>query len=214
MSRSRSGKSTSKSKRRIEASGPGRIAFRPGKKHPLDAQMKEAQAARKQLDEQLALFIQELQALAPLQEISDRIEAEDEAIRHFLAQRYGDYFHQDHIESTFLWLRRRRATARLQAAQAALSLVQELLAPDDFVDQLQDLLSEMPAEDVEVNRAQLTGHAKAARDQLANYDGRLGKIRAAITRGNGWIETYYVNKTGFRPEVIALAYALWHEREK
>src|SRR5690349_16314670 len=106
----------SKAQRRIEPSGAGRIAFRPGKKHPLDVQLKEAAAAKEQLEEQLTLFEQDLQALAPLQELAGRIEAEDDTLRQFLAKRYADYFHQDHIEATFLWLRRRRATARVQAA--------------------------------------------------------------------------------------------------
>jgi len=210
MSRSRQ----SKSQRRIEPSGAGRIAFRPGNKHPLDVQFKAAREAKEQLEEQLVLFTQELQALASLQDLAARIAAEDEAMRGFLAVRYEDYFHQDHIESTFLWLRRRRVTARLQAARAALSLARDLLAPDTFVDEIQDMLREQPARDVEVDQVQITGHAKAARDQLASYDARLQEIRAAITRGNGWIESFYVHKSGFRPEVIKLAYALYWEHEK
>jgi hypothetical protein len=209
MSRSRK-----KAERRIGRSEAGRIAFRPGKEHPLDVQFKEARQAREQLEEQLALFEQELQTLAPLQELSARIEAEDETLRQFLAARYEDYFHQGHIESTFLWLRRRRAAARVQAARAALSLAQDLLTPDTFVDQLQEALNEQPAEDVEVDRARLTGNAKTARDQLAQYEERLQEIRAAITRGNGWIETFFVKKNGFKPEIIKLAYALYWERER
>ena len=202
------------SARRIERSEAGRITFRPGKKHPLDVQFQEAQEAKEQLEEQLALFEQDLQALAPLQELPARIEDEDEALRNFLSQRYADYFHQEHIESTFLWLRRRRAVARIQAARAALSLARDLLAPDTFVDELQETLSEQPAEDIEVDQESLAGSAKTARDQLAHYEEQLQEIRAAISRGNGWIESFYVNKTGFKPEIIKLAYAYWKEREE
>jgi hypothetical protein len=202
--------------RRIEQSGAGRIAYRPsqGKGHPLDVQFQEARQAKEQLHAQLALLMGELQALAPLQELPARIEAEDEAVRLFLIERYKDYFHQEHIEATFLWLRRRRATARLQAAQAALSLARELLAPDDFVDQLQDLVRDQPEEKVEMHQERLTGRAKAARDQLARYNTQLQAIRSAITRGNGWIEMFYVHKNGFTPEIIKLAYALYWEHEK
>ena len=83
------------SQRRIEASGTGRLTFRPGKKHPLDAQMKEALATRNILEEQLRLFTQDLQALAPFQDLAARLEVADKARRHFLAAHYRDYFYQD-----------------------------------------------------------------------------------------------------------------------
>lgn len=211
MRRSRSRQS--QSERRIEPSGEGRISFRPGDKHPLDVQFKEARRVKEQLVEQLERFTELLHALAPLEEIAGRFENEDEALRHYLAEHYQDYFHVEHLTATFLWLRRRRATARLQAAQAALSLVQELLAPDPFVDDLLEMVRERAPEDVEVDRAQVTGNAKIMHEQLAHYDAQLQAIRAAITRGNGWIERFYVRKSGWRPEVVKLAYAFWQERK-
>jgi hypothetical protein len=96
----------------------------------------------------------------------------------------------------------------------ALALARELLAPDPFVDQLLDLIGERTAEEVDVDQAQLTGDAEGARNQLARYEAQLQEIRAAITRGNGWIERFSVKKQGFRPEVLKLAYALWKEREE
>jgi hypothetical protein len=207
MRRSRSRQS--RSERRIERSTQGRISFRPGGKHPLDVQVKEARLVKEHLAEQLERFVEMLHALAPLEEIADRFEAEDEALHHYLAEHYQDYFHVDHLTATFLWLRRRRAIARLQAAQAALNLVQELLAPDSFVDGLLEMLRERNAEDVEVERDQLTGNAQATREQLAQYDAQLQAIRAAISRGNGWIEQFYVHKAGWKPEIIKLAYAFW-----
>lgn len=209
MSRSRS--RTPKTQRRIKTSSPGRIAFRPGKKHPLDVQFEEARQAKVELEEQLALFTGDLPALLGLQDLPARMQAEDEAIRSFLIERYGDYFHEEHIQATFLWLRRRRAIARVQAARAALSLAQELLAPDPFIEQLQDLIYKQPAEDVPADQAKLTGNAQGAREQLAHYEGKLQEIRRAVNRGNGWIERFFVNKPGFRPEVLALAYAIWKE---
>lgn len=204
----------SRSERRIEPSGEGRISFRPGEKHPLDVQFEEARRAKAQLAEQLERFAEMLHALAPLEEVADRFEAEDEALRHYLAEHYQDYFHVDHIEATFLWLRRRRAIARLQAAQTALSLVQELLAPDPFVDELLDMMRERSPEEVEADRGQLTGNAQAVREQLVQFDARLQEIRAAITRGNGWIEQFYVHKPGWKPEIIKLAHAFWQERKQ
>jgi hypothetical protein len=212
MRRSRSRQSRSEC--RIEPSGEGRISFRPGGKHPLDVQFKEARRAKEQLAEQLERFTELLPALAPLEEIAGRFEAEDEALRHYLDEHYQDYFHVDHLTATFLWLRRRRAIARLQAAQAALSLVQELLAPDPFVDNLLEMLQERAPEDVEVDRAHVTGNAQVVREQLAHYDAQLQAIRAALTRGNGWIEQFYVHKAGWKPEVIKLAYAFWQERKQ
>lgn len=202
MSRSRKG--PSRPERRIPISKEGRISFRPGKQHPLDVQIKEARRAKEQMAEML-------HALAPLEGVADRFEAEDEALRRYLAAHFQDYLHVDHLEATFLWLRRRRTMARLQAAQAALNLVQELLAQDPFVDELLNLLRERSPEEVEVDRSQLTGNAQAAREQLAQFDVRLQEIRAAITRGNVWIERYFIHKPGWRPEVIQLAYAFWQE---
>ena len=212
MSRSRKG--ASRPERRIPISKEGRVSFRPGKQHPLDAQIKEARRAKEQVAEHLEQFVEMLHALAPLEGVADRFEDEDEALRHYLAAHFQDYLHVDHLEATFLWLRRRRAMARLQAAQAAqaaLNLVQELLAQDPFVDELLNLLRERSPEEVEVDRNQLTGNAQAAREQLAQFDVRLQEIRAAITRGNGWIERYFIHKPGWRPEVIKLAYAFWQE---
>ncbi|MHB8596698.1 MAG: hypothetical protein ACYDER_07800 [Ktedonobacteraceae bacterium] len=202
------------SKRRIEPSTEGRISFRPGKKHPLDIQIKEARHLKEQLAEQLQRFVEMLHELSPLEEVADRFEAEDETLRHFLAEHYQDYFHVDHIEATFLGLRRRRAIARLQAAQTALTLVQELLAPDTFVDELLDIVRERSPENVEVDRGQLTGNAQTVREQLTRFDERLQEIRAVISRGNGWIEQFYVQKTGWKPEIIKLAYAFWQERKQ
>ncbi len=211
MSRSRKG--SSRPERRIPISKEGRISFRPGKKHALDVQIKEARRAEEQMVELLEQFAEMLRALAPLDGLADRFEAEDEALRSYLAAHFQDYLHVDHLEATFLWLRRRRAMARLQAAQAALSLVQELLAPDPLVDELLNLLRERNPEEVDVDRGQLTGNAQAAREQLAQFETRLQEIRAAITRGNGWIERYFIRKSGWRPAVIELAYAFWHERK-
>ena len=202
-----------RSERRIERSGEGRISFRPGEKHPLDVQFKEARRAKEQLAEQLERFTEMLHALAPLEEIADRFEADDEALRHYLAEHYQDYFHVEHLTATFLWLRRRRAIARLQAAQAALDLVQELLAPDPFVDDLLEMVRERSPEEVEVDRAHVTGNAQVVREQLTHYDVQLQVIRAALTRGNGWIEQFYIHKSGWRPEVVKLAYAFWQERK-
>ena len=118
MRRSRNG-SSDKPERRIPISKEGRISFRPGKKHPLDVQIKEARAAREQLEGQFELFLERLHALASLEGVADRFEDEDEALRRYLSAHFQDYLHVDHLEATFLWLRRRRALARLQAAQAA-----------------------------------------------------------------------------------------------
>ena len=86
-----------------------------------------------------------------------------------------------------------------------------MLAQDPFVDELLNLLRERSPEEVEVDRSQLTGNTQAAREQLAQFDVRLQEIRAAITRGNVWIERYFIHKPGWRPEVIQLAYAFWQE---
>jgi hypothetical protein len=203
-----------RSERRIRPSREGRIRFRPGEGHPLDVQFDEARNALTQLDVQLDQFVRTLRDLASLEDIATRIAAEDQALRHFLAEHYRDFLHVDHIEATFLLLRRRRILARLQAAQTALNLVQELLAPDPFVGDLLEMLRERDPEDVEVDRAHVTGNAQSVREQLAHYDTQLQGIRASISRGNGWIERFYVRKSGFKPEILKLAYAFWKEREQ
>jgi hypothetical protein len=202
------------SSRRIPISKQGRIHFRPGGHHSLDVQFKEARFVKEHLAEQLERFVGMLHGLAPLAEVAKRIEAEDEALRHYLAEHYQDYFHVEHLTATFLWLRRRRAIARLQAAQAALSLVQELLTPDSFVDDLLEMLCERAPEDVEVDRAHVIGNAQVVRELFTHYDAQLQAIRAALTRGNGWIERFYIRKATWKPEVVKLAYAFWQERKQ
>lgn len=203
-----------KSERRIERSYGGRLKFRQGDKHPLDVQFEEARKARAALDEQLTHFSVMLEALAELETVPERMEEEEQALQHFLEAHYQDHKHVEHLEATFLWLRRRRALARLQAAQSALQLAQELLAPDPFVPQLMEILQTQPAEEVEVDRSQLTGHAQAVHDQLGHFEQRLGEIQEAISRGNGWIESFYVTKKGVKPAIIRLAVALRKERQE
>ena len=177
-------------------------------------QFKEARQAKEQLNEQLEQFAKELATLVALKDQAARVAAEEQALRQFLSERFKDYFHQDHLEATFLGLRRKRTTARLQAAQAALQLVQDLLAPDPFLEELQTLLREYDPKNEHIESAQLTGNAQAARDQLAQFDVRLQEIRSAISRGNGWIETFSIKKPGLKPAIFQLAYAFWQEREK
>jgi len=129
--------------RRIEPSFQGRLAFRPGFPHALDDQIKEARNYRLLLTEQ----IRQLQTLlAELEQLDDpgaQMSREENALKTFLWQNYQDHKHRDHILATFLGIRRKRLLERLQAAQAAIELVRDFLAPDHrIVQELQQAIEQ------------------------------------------------------------------------
>ena len=118
-----------KPKRRIPESGEGRLRFQQGDPHALDVQLDEARNVNAQLGNTAAQLPELLTALEEFQQVPARLAAEDEALATFLGEYYSDRKHVDHIRATLMIFRRKRALARLQAAESALRLAQELLAP-------------------------------------------------------------------------------------
>jgi hypothetical protein len=60
--------------------------------------------------------------LEEFQQVPARLAKEDEALAAFLGEHYSDRKHVDHIRATLMIFRRKRALARLQAAESALLL--------------------------------------------------------------------------------------------
>jgi hypothetical protein len=147
--------------------------------------------------------------------VPERLEAEDETLATFLLEHYADRKHVDHIQETLLIFRRNRALARIQVAQVALSLAQELLAPDPLIPELIALLEagSAPTIQAEVNREQLTGLPRLLDTQLAQVKERLHEIQVALSRGNGWIELQYVRRERVRSIVVRYVLALNQQRE-
>ena len=129
-----------KTQRRIPESGEGRLRFQQGDPHALDVQLDEARNANAQLGVTAAQLPELLAALEEFQQVPTRLAAEDEALAAFLGEHYSDRKHVDHIRATLMIFRRKRALARLQAAESALRLAQKLLAPDPLIPRLVELL--------------------------------------------------------------------------
>ncbi len=107
-----------------------------------------------------------------------RLAAEDEALAAFLGEHYSDRKHVDHIRATLMIFRRKRALARLQAAESALRLAQKLLAPDPLIPRLVELLQAGlgPVARAEIDREQLTGSPRLLDEQITQVKDRLCEI--------------------------------------
>ena len=121
--------------------------------------------------------------------IHERDKEAVETIEHYFLGRK----HYKHIQATFGALRLRRQAARLQACQEALRLASLLLEEALFEDQLTiDLKQAMePAKQI---HAEMVGTAKPSRIRLDRYEMQLQTIRSLLPVGNGWFETYKVQK--------------------
>jgi hypothetical protein len=179
-----------KKERRIPKSGEGRLRYQRGDPHALNVQTKEARRVAEQLSDAAQQVPELLAGLQEHQQVPERLVAEDEALAVFLLGHYAKRKHVDHIQETLLIFRRKRALARIQAAQVALALAQELLAPDPLIPDLIALLQagSGPMFQAEVDRERLTGSPRLLDTQLVEVKERLHIIQAALTQGNGWIE--------------------------
>jgi len=204
-----------KIKRRIPESGEGRLRFQQGDPHALDVQLDEARNLNAQLLTTAAQLPELLAALEEFQQVPTRLAEEDEALAAFLREHYSDRKHVDHIRATLLIFRRKRALARLQAAESALRLAQELLAPDPLIPHLIELLQEGPGQvaRAEIDREQLTGSPRLLDEQITQVKDRLREIQAALGQGNGWIDIQYVRRERVRPIVVQYVIALNQQRD-
>ena len=205
----------SEKKRRIPKSGEGRLRYQRGGPHALNVQTKEARRVAGQLAEAAQQVPDLLAGLQAYQQVPERLAAEDEALATFLIEHYADRKHVDHIQETLLIFRRKRALARIQAAQAAIALAQELLAPDPLIPDLIALLQagSSPTIQAEVDRERLTGSPRLLDTQLVQVKDRLHTIQTALTQGNGWIEWQYVRRERVRPIVVRYVLALNRQRK-
>jgi hypothetical protein len=204
-----------KIKRRIPESGEGRLRFQQGDPHALDVQLDEARNVNAQLVTTAAQLPELLTVLEEFQQMPTRLAAEDEALTTFLGEHYSDRKHVDHIRATLMIFRRKRALARLQAAESALRLAEELLAPDPLIPRLVELLQagSGPVARAEIDREQLTGSPRLLDEQLNQVKAHLCEIQAALGQGNGWIDIQYVRRERVRPIVVQYVIALNQQRD-
>ncbi|EFH79649.1 hypothetical protein [Ktedonobacter racemifer] len=116
--------------RRIEPVGEGRMSFKPGDPHPMDAQIEEAGQLREAITQQLEQLQGLVHDLAQLDDPGAAISREEQAISKLLWRMYGTRKHREHILATFIAARRRRLLQRLQAAEAALEQARAFLTAD------------------------------------------------------------------------------------
>ncbi len=116
--------------RRIDPIREGRMSFRPGDKHPMDAQLEEARRLREAITGQLAQVQGLVIELGQLEDVGEAISREEKAITALLWKLYGNRKHRDHIIATFIAARRRRLLQRLQAVSAALEQARAFLTAD------------------------------------------------------------------------------------
>src|SRR6266566_8853855 len=204
-----------KVQRRIPASGEGRLRFQQGDPHALDVQLDEARNVNAQLGNTAAQLPELLTALEEFHQVPARLAAEDEALATFLGEHYSDRKHVEHIRATLMIFRRKRALARLQAAESALRLAQELFAPDPLIPRLVELLQAGPGPvaRAEIDREQLTGSPRLLDEQINQVKDRLREIQAALGQGNGWIDIQYVRRERVRPIVVQYIIALNKQRD-
>jgi hypothetical protein len=206
------------------------MKFRPGDEHTLDVQIREA----KNYHALLAVQLEQLQATqAALNDLDDpgvMVSRQEHSLKAFLWQEYHDHKHRDHIAATFLAIRRQRLLARLQAAEAALQMAEDLITSDDRL--LHDLRAavehqrqeaarrkgqpktqpptqesqadlkpqEKAARPPQIDARHIYGDLTRARAQLAAFDVQVQVMRAAISPAIGWFEEFYVVKTRFTAE--------------
>lgn len=188
--------------RKIEPSFQGRLRFLPGDDHPLDVMIQEAQQLWEQVREVLERVVGTLDQMNQSGDPITQILAEDQAIQQVIRRRYRDHKHRDHILATFIALYRKRLLDRLKAAQGALDLAKELLAPDTtFLGNVQQALQADQLR-ADPRQANPVGDTQTVMGKLIDYGERLRTIRKALTTGNGWFERFYVTKTRLKREFL------------
>ena len=204
-----------KAERRIKPSGEGRLRFKQGDPHTLDVQLDEARRVGQQLTAAAEPLPALVVALEEYQQVPTRLAVEDEDLATFLNEHYSDRKHVDHIQATLMIFRRKRAVARIQAAEAALRLAHELLAPDPLIPSLIDLLQAGPGPTAhaEIDREQLTGSPRLLDAQLDQVKAHLHEIQAALAQSNGWIEMQYIKKERVRQIIVFYVIALNKQRD-
>lgn len=207
--------------RRIEASYTGRRRFRPGDPHVLNVQEREARNYRALLALQLGRLQATTAALNALDDPGVVMSQEENELKQYLWDQYQEHKHRDHVAATWLVIRRERLLARLQAADDALRIAVDLLAPDDSL--LQDLhravehhrqeierSGQQPkAEPPQIDERHLYGDVQKHRARLAEFEIQVATMRAAISPAIGWFEEYRIKKTRYTAE--ARAYLMRNE---
>src|SRR5258708_3285441 len=127
----------------------GGMSFKPGDPHAMDAQLDEARRLREAIVEQLAQVQALVVELSQLDDASEAISREEQAITGLLWNLYGTRKHRDHIIAGFIAARRRRLLQRLQAASAALEQARTFLTADAaMLPRLQQVIAEAHAQTI------------------------------------------------------------------
>ncbi|GCF10875.1 hypothetical protein [Dictyobacter arantiisoli] len=132
---------TERGPRKIEESRTGRVWWKPGEPHPLDALDEELTTLRDQLPAEIEALLlaahqtqQHLEALQQIEQADDPTEAftaADHLAARAVIERFHNRKHEHHLRTIFAIQRRKRLMGRLQAIRAALDLANGLLSEDE-----------------------------------------------------------------------------------
>lgn len=165
----------------------------------------------------------------------------DRQAHHLIVDRFYNRKHYDHLHAAFSLQRYKRLVGRLKTIQAALSLASDLLGAEETLSQEflatwrssqqeepqeeeQELKEAQPETQLTVEEMRLQGldepladivsSVDQSRQFLRNFEALLPDLRRQLSRGQGWIEIFYVSKRHYKPEIIAYAKALRALRKK
>jgi hypothetical protein len=136
---------TPKGPRKIEASQKGRVYWKPGDPHPLDALYTELDQARDELpgllEDLLSTAQHTVMRLSAIVEaaksdtLTDAFSQADNEARLIALQRFGNRKHLHHLLAAFALQRHKRQLGRLRTIEAALTLANDLLVEETSLSQ-------------------------------------------------------------------------------
>jgi hypothetical protein len=157
----------------------------------------------------------------------------DRQAHHLIVDRFHNRKHYDHLHAAFTLQRYKRLIGRLKTIQAALNLASDLLGAEETLSQeflttwrnsqqeepqeeepkeaqpeTQLTIEEMRLQGLDEPLADIVSSVDQSRQFLRNFEAHLPELRRQLSRGQGWIEVFYVPKRHYKPEVIAYAKAL------
>lgn len=163
----------------------------------------------------------------------------DRQAHHLIVDRFHNRKHYDHLHAAFTLQRYKRLAGRLKTIQAALNLACDLLGAEETLSQeflttwrnsqqeepqeeepkeaqpeTQLTIEEMRLQGLDEPLTNIVSSVDQSRQFLRNFEAHLPELRRQLSRGQGWIEIFFVPKRHYKPEVIAYAKALSALRKK
>ena len=224
-------KRTEQPERRIEESKKGRVYWRPGQPHPLDALGDENQALLKEIPETISTLLAEtttteerLHQLLTQSSNSKMHPAQAESLtRKIIFHRFSDRKHIDHLQMILGIIRRRRLIGRLKTIQAALQLINGLLEEEETIEQeflkaYEKAQNDGPhqpeshanqrLQNIDEPLEELVGSVAQSRQLLRDFTEKLPSLRRDLLARSGWFEVFYVPHKKTKKEAFDYYHAM------